>query len=177
MFWFYAHAPAGGVPVVLYTFPHNLDLEADRLNPRTLALLENKDILIVLKFLIEIEHTVLTPEHASLILFPFIPKSSGGRRPIALVNGTFKALTRMRRSEARRWDSDHMRVFTIGDAGGQTCDFSNWTQALNDEYARVRGLASASVLLDVLRACQAEAAHPRGDVSGFPTAAAQARHE
>jgi hypothetical protein len=114
-------------------------------------MLDDSDLGLIASFIDEAEELVGFPEEAATLVDAFIPKLSGGRRPIGLMSGFPKAQEKARTTELKRWDAENSRKYTVGGHDGITCEYANWSQTLLDEYAKYRSLSSASVLIDVTK--------------------------
>jgi hypothetical protein len=70
---------------LMNSFRSEMGVGSDRFNPKSLTLLDDADLGLVIQFLRECEKVGSFPAVCSPVMMAFIPKLSGGRRPIGLL--------------------------------------------------------------------------------------------
>jgi hypothetical protein len=141
---------AGAMRSAARTFPAWTGLGADSFHMRAFALLDDDDLELLVDFMLLVEGTGLAPDQLEHLLVVFIPKLSGGVRPIGLVNSAFRLWGRVRRPVTRAFLIANKRSYHVG-VSGHTCEQANWRHLVADEVARARGLKSATALLDITK--------------------------
>ena len=147
----------------------------DCINPRVFGLLPDDMRRALIELLRLWESTCVLPaEWPTLVVF--IPKATGGERPIGLVTSLLRLWGKLRRAQADAWESSHNSSFCWGVAG-KLCDRAVWEQIIFAAHAASLGQSSATMLLDLEKfyehvahdvlLCEAEAV-------GFPPRLARA---
>ena len=123
---------------VARSFRAGSGLNFDRLHPRSLALLDDADVELVIDLLLDIERLGQVPS-VWLTLVVLIDKADGGKRPIGLLPSLLRLLGRLRRGHVKSWEASARSKFHA-----DRCDRANWDAALMSEYAAASGLSEAS---------------------------------
>ena len=91
------------------------------------------------------------PSQIELAMVHLIPKASGGRRPIGLLASLVRLWERARRPEVECWLGSCRREYNWM-CKGKGAERSAWAQNICEEAALASGRATASVLLDLVKA-------------------------
>ena len=91
------------------------------------------------------------PSQIGLAMVHLIPKASGGRRPIGLLASLVRLWERARKPEIENWRSSCRREYNWM-CKGKGAERSAWAQNIYEEAAVASGRATASILLDLVKA-------------------------
>ena len=91
------------------------------------------------------------PAQVATSVVHLIPKTAGGRRPIGLLASFVRLWERARRPIMKEWSASCRRQYNWM-AKGLGAERSVWAQALYEEAAVASGKATASILLDLVKA-------------------------
>ena len=135
--------------VTLRSYPEITGLGMDNLNPRSLLFLPTafKQRILDLLHRFESRPEVLIE---LLTLFCFIPKDSGGVRPIGLLIALVRIWSRMRSKTCAEWEKANDHKFFVGKAG-RTCEKSGWEHNIVSAYARAKGLDVITFIADLAK--------------------------
>ncbi len=111
------------------------------------------DILLwrICTFLQELERVGLWPENLLEALIHLIPKPAGGRRPIGVLTSLLRVWERARRPVVLDWRETCSRQYQWM-MRGRGASRAVWAQTVLEESARQKGLVSAAVLVDLVKA-------------------------
>ena len=98
-----------------------------------------------------LEEEGIWPQQLEEALIHLIPKASGGRRPIGLFASLPRLWARARKERVRAWRAGLDRGYDWM-RRGRGSEKAVWVQSVLEEAARQRGLASAAVLVDLVKA-------------------------
>ncbi len=102
-------------------------------------------------FLVVLEAWGIWPHQLSEALIRLIPKATGGRRPIGLLASLVRLWERVRRPHIVEWRGRVQRGYNWM-TRRRGAARAVWAQTVAEEAARQRGLASAAVLVDLVKA-------------------------
>lgn len=133
------------------TFKPTTAAGVDGLVPSQFAWLSDELLSEVGKLYEACEGSGCWPSQAALALIHFIPKATGGRRPIGVLAALIRLWERARKGAVDEWRRTCSRPYDWM-AAGRGAERSVWAQALYEEAAAADGLATASVYLDLVKA-------------------------
>jgi len=143
---------------VCKTFRKWTGLGIDHFHMRAYECLSDDELQLFIDFMYHVECVGVLPEQLDWLIMVFIPKATGGVRPIGLLPGPLRVWMRVRKYVVRIHAEKHRRAYHAGLAG-HTCTQASWSQAVQDELAAARGLVSGSVILDVHKCFEAVKHH------------------
>ena len=129
----------------------NMATGVDALPPSTISWLSDELLGKVSCFLSEVERLGVWPTQVAQLLICLIPKDSGGRRPIGLLATIVKVWEQSRKQQVRRWRQGCNREYDWMTSRKGSAR-AVWTQTVLEEAAKQRGLQSAAVLIDLVKA-------------------------
>ena len=129
----------------------NTGLGIDQFNPRWFVWLSDDLLDSFALLLMALERLGLWPEQIDQILIALIPKPDGGRRPVGLLPTLVRMWEKSRRPIVQEWRQKVKRKYNWA-AKGRSATDAVWKQAILAEAAVARGKATASVLLDLVKA-------------------------
>ena len=132
-------------------FPVYTGLGADAWHPRWFAALPDDGLEAWVDMMMIAEAQGWIPRVMSTLTMVFIPKASGGVRPIGLFTASQRLWGKLRRLVAAEWEAAHARPYFWGGTGRSVEDCV-WQQCLNGEYAQATSRKAASVLIDLVKA-------------------------
>ncbi len=121
------------------------------LSPRHYSWLSDILLTRVGQFLMVLERTGSWPEQVREALIHLLPKPAGGRRPIGLLASLVRLWERVRRHHVVKWRGEVHREYNWM-SRGKGAERAVWMQTVMEEAAKQRGLASAAVLIDLVKA-------------------------
>ncbi len=133
------------------TFPPWTGTSSELLTPRHYTWLSDLLLSRIGAFLGLLESWGLWPQQLMEALICLIPKPAGGRRPIGLLASLVRLWERVRRPYVVDWRVKVHREYNWM-ARGRGAARAVWAQTVVEEAARQRGLASAAVLIDLVKA-------------------------
>jgi ribonuclease HI len=133
------------------TFKERTGLGCDDFHPRWFAWLSAELLDGFAVLLTSLERQGMWPEQLQRILIALIPKSDGGRRPIGLLPSLVRVWERIRKPVVAQWRCSVERPYNWA-AKGRSPQAAVWRQGLRAEAAAARGLDSAAVLVDLVKA-------------------------
>ena len=133
------------------TFPATTGLGVDMWHPRLFAWLPDDGLQGWIDLMMIAERKGWLPAAMETLTVVFIPKGSGGVRPIGLFTASQRLWGKVRRQIAAQWEREHQRAFFWGGAG-KSVEQCVWEQCLDGEYALATGRKAASVLIDLTKA-------------------------
>ncbi len=123
----------------------------DNIGPWHYAWLSDELVASIAAFLQGLEAVGVWPDDLHEALIHLIPKVTGGRRPIGVLASLLRLWERARRPVIRAWRDTCTRDYQWM-ARGRGANRAVWAQTVLEEAARQRGLASAAVLIDLVKA-------------------------
>ena len=133
------------------TFKASTAAGVDAVLPTQYAWLSDELLNNIGKLLGVIEDSGCWPRQTMLSIIHLIPKQSGGKRPIGLLASIVRLWDRARKPITDDWRSTCEREYDWM-RKGRGAERSVWAQALHEEAAAARGLATASVFIDLVKA-------------------------
>jgi len=140
------------------SFPKHTGMGDDQIQPRLLEVLPDD----ILQLFAELVKSRLAGDvgAAITILMVFIPKATGGFRPIGLFNALYRVAMRVRASAILAWEQSHANKSLFGGKGSAPADLVGGSLSIDMDAAKARGLDFAAVLLDVTK-CYEYIGHQR----------------
>ena len=132
-------------------FPVVTGLGVDAWHPRHFAWLPDAGVQAWIELMLVAEGRGWLPVGMEMLTVVFIPKGSGGVRPIGLFTASQRLWGKVRRVVAARWEQAHQRDFFWG-GSGKSVEHCVWEHCLDGEYAVATGRKAASVLIDLVKA-------------------------
>ncbi len=126
-------------------------LGLDRIGPWQYDWLSDELLRQIARFLHSLERFSIWPQELLEALVHLIPKSSGGRRPIGVLVSLMRIWERARRPLVQAWRETCPRDYQWM-IKGRGANRAVWAQSVIEEAARQMGLASATVLVDLMKA-------------------------
>ncbi len=126
-------------------------LGLDRIGPWHYDWVSDALLHQLVRFLHALENFGIWPNDLMEAVIHLIPKASGGRRPIGVLVSLMRVWERARRPLVQRWREACPRSYqwmTKGRGAGRAV----WAQTVMEEAARQMGLATATVLVDLMKA-------------------------
>ncbi len=123
----------------------------DNIGPWHYSWLSDELIARFATFLQGLEAVGIWPDDLLEALIHLIPKVTGGRRPIGVLASLLRLWERTRRPVIQAWRDTCARDYQWM-ARGKGANRAVWAQTVLEEAARQRGLASAAVLIDLVKA-------------------------
>ena len=152
------------------TFKTSTGAGADGLVPSQLSWLSDALLGEIGQLLEKCEEAGCWPSQTALSLIHLIPKATGGRRPIGVLNALIRLWERVRKESVDEWRRTCSRDYDWM-SPGRGAERSVWAQALYEEAAAAKGLATASIYIDLVKAFEqvilSQVWH-RGRVHGMP---------
>ncbi len=133
------------------TFPPWTGTSSELLTPRHYTWLSDLLLSRIGAFLWLLEAWGIWPQQLMEALIRLIPKATGGRRPIGLLASLVRLWERVRRPYIIDWRMRVNREYNWMSRGRGSAR-AVWAQTVVEEAARQRGLASAAVLVDLVKA-------------------------
>eukprot|EP00974_Lingulodinium_polyedra_P121278 11178467-Lingulodinium_polyedra.AAC.1 len=94
------------------------------------------------------EYFVVVPNLVELLMMVFIPKASGGLRPIGIFCSWLRVWMRTRRQLIRAWEAANSPSFLWGGVG-RPADVAMWTMTFMAEAGQNLGVPGAAAMLDI----------------------------
>ncbi len=169
------HVPApcpGELRQASFSFKPWTGTSNEVLSPRHYGWLSDVLLLRIGQFIVLLERMGCWPEQLMEALVHLIPKPTGGRRPIGLLASLVRLWERVRRPHIQEWRAKVQRSYNWMTRGRGSAR-AVWAQTVLEEAARQRGLASAAVLVDLVKAFELiilARVWKVGVESGFPRA-------
>ena len=132
-------------------FKENTGVGTDAISPRAFAWLSDELLGSIGECMTRAEEEGVWPEQVHEALMYLIPKPTGGRRPIGLLAALPRLWAKVRKTKVRGWRHElgkHYDWMRKGKGAQQAV----WIQSVMEEAAQQRGLASAAVLVDLVKA-------------------------
>ena len=123
----------------------------DAISPRAFAWLSDQLLEAIGKYMVWVEREGVWPDQVHEALMYFIPKLAGGRRPIGLLAALPRLWAKVRRERVRKWRHEMGKGYDWM-RKGKGAQQAVWIQSVMEEAAQQRGLASAAVLVDLVKA-------------------------
>ncbi len=133
------------------TFSPWTGTSSELLTPRHYTWLSDLLLSRIGVFLQLLESWGIWPQQLTEALIRLIPKATGGRRPIGLLASLVRIWERVRRPYVIGWRAKVHRDYNWMSRGRGSAR-AVWAQTVMEEAARQRGLASAAVLVDLVKA-------------------------
>ena len=133
------------------TFTVTTGTGVDALVPTHYAWLSDGLLDNIGKLLGAIESSGCWPQQVMLSVIHLIPKLSGGKRPIGLLASIVRLWDRARKPTMDLWRSTCVREYDWM-RKGRGAERSVWAQTLHEEAAASKGLSTASVFVDLVKA-------------------------
>ena len=133
------------------SFKLRTGLGTDALPPRSFGWLSDQLLGRVAELMEAIESVGCWPGQLEDALVHLIPKDAGGKRPIGLVTSLPRIWARARRTQVVAWRRENSRDYNWM-AKGRGARRAVWVQSVMEEAAKQRGIASGSVLIDLIKA-------------------------
>ena len=131
------------------TFPNHTAIGVDALRPRRISMLPTEAIeALAVIFNFSEAAGVLPVEGANIV---FLPKPTGGERPIGILPTLYRVWCRCRRPLAHQWESQHARDYFWA-AAGRSSSQAVHLQGVRLEAARAEGSSAAALLTDLAKA-------------------------
>ncbi len=141
----------GEMRVAARRFHQFTGVGADLFRPHWFAWLSDQLLQVVAQLMVAVEGAGVWPGQVLVVLVHLIPKEGGGRRPIGLMASVVRWWERVRAPLIQKWRSENARPFNWA-GPGRNAERAVWEQSLLDEAALARGWASASTLVDLVKA-------------------------
>ena len=135
----------------LFTFPAGTGPGWDGIHPRALLRLPDDVLQQWLALFLKCEREGRWPVGVGVVVVVLLPKPDGGLRPIGLIPNAPRIWMRMRRPEAKRWETKCDRSHLYA-GSGRCSTVAAWKQAARGELAAATGKNYAQVLLDLVKA-------------------------
>ena len=132
-------------------FKKQTGLGIDLMNPRWITWLSRGLLVGLCKVLMAIEELGHWPEQVEEVLIALLPKPDGGRRPVGLLPTIERLWEKVRRPVVQEWRQTVVRQYNWAMKGRSSAD-AVWKQAICAEAAVAKGKATASVLVDLVKA-------------------------
>ena len=131
------------------TFPQHTAVGVDRLRPRHLPMLPAL-ALEMLAVIVNMSEAAGVPlvEGADIV---FLPKPTGGERPIGILPTLYRVWCRCRRPAAHLWEEENSRDYFWA-AAGRSSSQAVHLQGVRLEAARADGQTAAALLTDLAKA-------------------------
>ena len=141
----------GALRAAARTFKTSTGAGADGLLPSQLGWLSDALLDQLGQLLVRCEEVSCWPSQTALSLIHLIPKATGGRRPIGVLNALIRLWERARKETTDQWRRTCTRNYDWM-SPGRGAERSVWAQTLYEEAAAAKGLATASIFLDLVKA-------------------------
>ena len=119
--------------------------------PIAISWLSDELLQALSTFLAIVEDLGVWPSQISTLIICFIPKASGGRRPIGLLATPVKVWEQARKQQVVEWRITSGRQYNWM-LPKRASERAVWKQTVLEEAAKHNGLASAVVLVDLIKA-------------------------
>ena len=133
------------------TFKVNTGTSIDGLSPKMFTWLSDCLLERIAQFTTIMEQEGKCPKQVEEALIHLIPKATGGRRPIALLSALTRLWEKTRSKYIKQWRAANARSYNWM-VPGRGARRAVWAQSVLQEAARQRGLSSAAVLIDLVKA-------------------------
>ena len=132
-------------------FKKRTALGADSWHPRAFAALSEGLLDALAALFTAMERTGTGPSAIRLLMMVFLPKPTGGHRPIGLLVGLLRLWGKARRALCDEWELERDRPYFAG-CQGRSSERAVWVQGFWSELAARMGLVSCSGLFDLTKA-------------------------
>ena len=133
------------------TFRPSTGMGIDGVVPKAYAWLSDCLLERIGEFMAAIERGGQWPEQVDEARIHLIPKATSGRRPIGLLAALPRLWDRVRAWRVRKWRNENTKKYNWM-VEGRGAKRAVWAQSVLQEAARQRGLSSACVLVDLVKA-------------------------
>ena len=133
------------------SFKTRTGVGTDSMSPRAFGWLSDQLLEKIAGFMVVAEEKGVWPSQVSEALIHLIAKTSGGKRPIGIVAALPRLWARVRRKQVAVWREQNARDYNWM-TKGRGARRAVWVQSVMEEAAKQRGLASGSVLIDLIKA-------------------------